>query len=525
MISYRQRLKNPINSRIMKRTFVYIAIVLVALLSVGCGDDTSKPDVRPEIPVVPPTPQKLSDAEFADKNISQGQLYYSSSGVYKYMYVGKGRLHVKKVTAKKRDFNVADYPSITVSSKLKRFVGGHQMNLLVTGIDLDDGDPYITWVHFPALDFWNGINHMPSTLILEEGVDSIINMYPIVDELKDLWLPSTFKYIGPNAFEQKLRAFNQLYNFPDSMRIHVNSLEDWCKISIDTANVRVNLGDGNHERPFVFPYFTLCVGDDIVSDLVIPSSITKIGPCAFSGSRIKTVVLHDGVTEIGSYAFGFCKRLTSIKFSYGLKKIGPYSFYRCNIPEAFEIPSSVESIGAHAFSRAKISEITIPASVKKLEDETFSWCSLKEVHLPSGMVSIGNSAFFGSRLTTIDLPESLREIGDSVFAYSTIREITIPDNLEQIPREAFYCCDSLRSVTLPKGLKTVKEKAFFAGMCDSLTDIYCPCDTPPKIEGGRLFFQWKPGPPNKVRLHVPAGAVNKYKAAEGWNVCDIVSLE
>lgn len=509
----------------MKKAFLLVAIVVAGLLSVGCGgDDTLKPDVKPEIPVVPP-PQKLSDAEFADKNISPGQFYYTSSGVHKYMYVGKGRLHVNEVTVKKRDFNVADYPSITVPSKLKRFVGGRQMDLQVTGIDLDDGNPYISWLHYPVLDFKNGINHMPSTLILEEGVDSIINMYPIVDELRDLWLPSTFKYIGTNAFEQNLHVFNLLYNFPDSMRIHVNSLEDWCKLNIDTANVRVNIGeDGNHERPFVFPYFTLCVGNSIVSDLVIPSSITKIGPCAFSGSRIKSVVLHDGVTEIGSYAFGFCKHLTSMKFSSGLKKIGQYAFYSCNIPETFEIPASVESIGAYAFSRARVSEMTIPAGVKKLEDGVFAWCyALKEVHLPSGMVSIGKNAFFGSRLTTIDLPESLREIGDSVFARSAIREITFPDNLEQISRYAFYNCDSLRSVTLPKGLKSLREGALDCGY--ALTDVYCPCNTPPEIVDGWIFAEWNPPPKNKIRLHVPAGAVDKYKAAKGWNVCDVVPLE
>lgn len=528
MTSYRQRLKNPINGRTMKRAFVYIAVVTVALCAASCGDDTSKPKTRPN---VSPSekPEEKPEENIADSYLYAGQLLYDIIPST-YEYVGKGRLHVREVIATKaRGLSAADYPSLTIPSHQERRVykenGSRLIDLQVTAIDLDDCDPGITWLHYPVLYFQNGVNHVPSTLTLEEGVDSIINMYPMVDELRDLWLPSTFKYIGPNAFEQTIHAINHLYNFPDSMRIHAHSLEDWCKISIDTANVRVNMDeDGYNERPFVLPYFTLCVGDDIISDLTIPPSITKIGPCAFSGSRIKTIVLHDGVTEIGSYAFGFCENLNSVRFSSGLKKIGPYAFYRCKIPKTFEIPASVESIGAYAFARTRIHEITIPANVRKLEEGTFYWSSLKDVYLPSGMVSIGKNAFSGSTLTNIHLPESLREMGESTFAFSDIREITLPDNLEQIPEKAFYRCDSLKSITLSKGLKTIKEEAF-GGIYGTLTDVYCPCDTPPKIEGGWMTSHWKPAPKTKVRLHVPAKAVEKYKVAEYWNECDIVPME
>lgn len=40
-----------------------------------------------------------------------------------------------------------------------------------------------------------------------------------------------------------------------------------------------------------------------------------------------------------------------------------------------------------------------------------------------------------------------------------------------------------------------------------------------------MTSHWKPAPKTKVRLHVPAKAVEKYKVAEYWNECDIVPME
>ena len=47
-------------------------------------------------------------------------------------------------------------------------------------------------------------------------------------------------------------------------------------------------------------------------------------------SQIKTVVLSDGVTGIGAYAFDGCKNMTSVTIGSGVKSIGYRAFSYCS---------------------------------------------------------------------------------------------------------------------------------------------------------------------------------------------------
>ncbi|MBQ3692613.1 MAG: leucine-rich repeat domain-containing protein, partial [Clostridia bacterium] len=93
-----------------------------------------------------------------------------------------------------------------------------------------------------------------------------------------------------------------------------------------------------------------------------------------SASDIKKVVINDGVTSIGDFAFEQCRNLTDIT-----------------------IPDSVTSIGQHVFGSCQsLTSITIPDSVTSLGEFTFQFCaSLQSVTIPSSVASIGKGAFEG----------------------------------------------------------------------------------------------------------------------------------
>ena len=67
------------------------------------------------------------------------------------------------------------------------------------------------------------------------------------------------------------------------------------------------------------------------------------------GANIKTVVIEDGVTSIGSYAFYNCTGLTSVTIPNSVTSIGNSAFSGCSGLTSVTIPNSVTSIGERAF--------------------------------------------------------------------------------------------------------------------------------------------------------------------------------
>ena len=69
----------------------------------------------------------------------------------------------------------------------------------------------------------------------------------------------------------------------------------------------------------------------------------------YNQSSIKSVVINNGVTSIGNYAFSNCSGLTSIEIPDSVTSIGEGAFYDCSGLTSIEIPNSVTSIGEAAF--------------------------------------------------------------------------------------------------------------------------------------------------------------------------------
>ena len=65
--------------------------------------------------------------------------------------------------------------------------------------------------------------------------------------------------------------------------------------------------------------------------------------------KIKNVVIENGVTNIGSFAFSDCYGLTSVSIPNSVTSIGKGAFLRCSGLTSVSIPNSVTSIGQGAF--------------------------------------------------------------------------------------------------------------------------------------------------------------------------------
>ena len=200
--------------------------------------------------------------------------------------------------------------------------------------------------------------------------------------------------------------------------------------------------------------------------------------------KIKKIVLGDGITQIGNFAFAGCTNLQEIVFlQKNLKKIKENVFYGCSSLKEFIVPEGVESLGDSSFyGCSSIEKISFPSTLKEIPcfSNGFEGLpKLKSVVLAEGIEKIADGAFCHHKnLKTIILPSTLKEIGEYSFDYSGFVEITLPSNLRKVTRRAFEGDTNLKYVNLEDGVTIIEEDAFrdctqlqYISIPESVTDI------------------------------------------------------
>ncbi len=128
------------------------------------------------------------------------------------------------------------------------------------------------------------------------------------------------------------------------------------------------------------------------------------------------------------------------------------------------LPNTVTSIGEDSFPRTGITEISIPASVKSIEDYVFGYCSnLASVKLSEGLESIGGWAFRACyNLKKIVIPDSITTLkGVGTFEdCSALTDVVIGSGITEIPETMFCGWSSLETVHIPASVKKIGAGAF-----------------------------------------------------------------
>lgn len=192
-------------------------------------------------------------------------------------------------------------------------------------------------------------------------------------------------------------------------------------------------------------------------------TVTKIGAYAFQSSEVQEVVIPNTVTEIGNEAFSDCKKLKHV-----------------------DMPSSIRSIGQAAFNRCEELEMTVPEQLDYLGYYPFGMCP---------------------KVTgVINIPEGTEIFLQAAFA-NAISGVVIPEHFtlfENLPLQLFAPNEHYDSAT------STLEK----GLYEALTFVACLAEEPAPANAqsfnGVLF--------DRTILYVPAKSIEKYRAAEGWNL-------
>ncbi|MGN1306138.1 MAG: leucine-rich repeat protein [Faecousia sp.] len=214
-----------------------------------------------------------------------------------------------------------------------------------------------------------------------------------------------------------------------------------------------------------------------VTQVVMPEGLTSIGSWAFENCvNLTEIDIPSTVTAIDEGAFWNCNRLEALTLPDGLEMIGPQVFSQCTRLADMVLPTGVTSIGDAAFyGCSSLTEITIPDGVTSIGDYTFANCEhLTSVTMPESVTSIGYSAFTNCfSLTNATIPNNVTSIGDSAFSHCyNLRSVTIPNGVTRIGQEAFLWCVGLTSVTIMDGVQSIGDSAF--ADCIGLTGVLLP---------------------------------------------------
>lgn len=193
-------------------------------------------------------------------------------------------------------------------------------------------------------------------------------------------------------------------------------------------------------------------------------------PWADFSTDIVHLVVNEGVTSIGSFAFWFASSLVDIRLPESLVHIGDHAFWGSESLAEVYVPAGVAAIEDHAFgqcwslSRIRVAEnnayyCSDASGVLYSKDKTKLVQAPPVLEgsytIPEGVTVIGAGAFFGSSLTNVTLPESLTAIEERGFANNLITSIKLPKNVATIGDNAF-------DAYLLQTISVAKDNAYYA---------------------------------------------------------------
>lgn len=245
------------------------------------------------------------------------------------------------------------------------------------------------------------------------------------------------------------------------------------------------------------------------------------------------IVFDGNLVAIPSYAFSDHAQLQTIVIPEGVTSIGEYAFRESVLAEV-TFPSTLETIGEDAFSQCKLESLVLPAAVRMLGNDAFATntdltairceavmpptcgegCFLNvdksiPVYVPAASVAAYTAADGWKDFTDIRLiapeptsfntitykaEEQLPEVEESsdsglhINAFNAViidhtfadgeGTIYFSENVTNIGMSAFYNCHNLLEITIPASVRGVNSDAF--RNCNGLTSI--------TVEEGNTYY-------------------------------------
>ncbi|MDE7382463.1 MAG: leucine-rich repeat domain-containing protein, partial [Treponemataceae bacterium] len=311
---------------------------------------------------------------------------------------------------------------------------------------------------------------IPADLVIPDGVTGIgSSALSRCTNLESVTIPGSVTYIGKEAFDGCTNltsvtiddgatsigesAFYNCENLT-SVTIPASVTSIGWKAFLECTNLSEIQFNGTKEQWNAIEGRNIGIpgircSDGVIGVLGVPSylSISGTKVSGHTDAIPSNVVIPDGVTEIGDYAFNRCKNLESVT-----------------------IPASVTKISYNAFENCtNLTNVTIPSSVTSIGDKSFYMCNNLMNVIYTGTLADWCGIDWGYDILDLYANPLHHEKAILYINDSAVKDAVIPNGVTEIKKSAFYGYKNLTSVTIPVSVTSIGGNAFIG--CTGLTKV------------------------------------------------------
>lgn len=246
-----------------------------------------------------------------------------------------------------------------------------------------------------------------------------------------------------------------------------------------------------------------------LTSMVIPKNVSTIEGNAFQSTEISSLVVDEQNEKFYSKDNAIYEKGTDILIR-GCKESG--------------VPEDVVEIGISAFNGAKLESIVLPKSLKKVGYHAFYDNNVKDIYIPEGLDQIGEGAFARCRPKTITVDKNNEKYDSRGNCNAIIEKETntllvgsdatvIPTNVTKLGDLCFAYSEERTFLDIPANVTSISYSFMDYSR---IKTVRLHSNVPPYVDGSFSSS----GIGNGVRLIVPHGTVNTYKASETWKIFD-----